>query len=103
MQRANLKQKGAALAAPVRVKSRGRGRPRHTMLGPLVPARQILFLLRRQAVDLDAHGFEFQFCDALVEVDGHGETRFSSDAWFFTMYSQQSAWSAKLMSITDAG
>src|SRR5712692_10635901 len=30
-------------------------------------------------------------------------TFFSCDAWFFTMYSHESAWSAKLMSITDAG
>ena len=35
-------------------------------LCPFIPARQILFLLRREAVDLDAHGFEFQFGTELL-------------------------------------
>jgi hypothetical protein len=35
------------------------------------PPRQILFLLRRQAVDLDAHRLELQLGDALVEFVGN--------------------------------
>ncbi len=60
------KAKGAARAAPKTCHLRP------ALLGPFIPARQILFLLRRQAVDLDAHGFEFQFGDALIEVHGNG-------------------------------
>ena len=36
----------------------------------LAPARQILFLLGREAVDFDPHGFQFQLGDALVEFVG---------------------------------
>jgi len=32
------------------------------------PACEVLFLLRGELVDFDAHGFEFQFGDALVEL-----------------------------------
>src|SRR5258708_5812785 len=42
--------------------------PPTTILGSFRPTRQILLLLRREAVDLDAHGLELQLGDMLVQV-----------------------------------
>jgi hypothetical protein len=46
------------------------------VLRPLTPPRQILFLLRRQLVDLDSHGLELQFGYALVQVIRHSVDSF---------------------------
>src|SRR4051812_19798859 len=54
---------------PVRAKQKRRskstGATNHERLCSFRPARQVLFLLRREAVDLDAHRFEFQLGDFL--------------------------------------
>src|ERR1051326_953333 len=44
---------------------------RSSTLCSFAPASQIFFLLGREAVDLDAHGFELQFGNALVEFVGN--------------------------------
>src|SRR5436305_996996 len=41
-------------------------------LRPLLPRRQVLLLLGRQLVDLDAHGAELQARDLTVDLGGHG-------------------------------
>ena len=58
---------------PGQRKPRLQDRSRDLSLGTLAPARQILFLLRSELIDLDAHSFELQAGDALVEFDRHGE------------------------------
>src|SRR5438105_11610924 len=40
-------------------------------LRALAPRSQIFFLLGREAVDFDAHGFEFEACDFFVEINGN--------------------------------
>ena len=45
----------------------------------------------------------FILATCLSSASGTEWTVFSRVAWFFTMYSAESAWLAKLMSITDAG
>src|SRR5215469_11284357 len=45
-------------------------------LGSFHPARQVLFLLGRQAVDLDAHRLEFELRHALIKLHWHGVDRF---------------------------
>src|SRR6185437_8755900 len=46
----------------------GMSDPHGLCLRSLRPSRQILFLLRSEAVDLDAHGFELQLSHALIEL-----------------------------------
>ena len=41
-------------------------------LGPFFPLGQVLFLLGRQRIDLDAHGRELQPGDLLVDGFGNG-------------------------------
>ena len=65
------KKSGAACAAPLQVKGRGQECPRHTSLRSLAPPRQILFLLRREPVDLNPHRLQLQLGDALVEFVGN--------------------------------
>ena len=45
----------------------------------------------------------FSLATCLSSASGTEYTVFSSVVWFFTMYSAESAWLAKLMSMTDAG
>jgi hypothetical protein len=62
------KQTGRLSPPRSKVKSSGRGRPLYTPLRSLAPPRQILFLLRREPVDLDPHRLQLPLGTALVLV-----------------------------------
>ena len=72
-------------------------------LRAVAPGGQIRLLLGRQLVDLDVHRGELEPRDLEVDVARHDVHLGSSALCFFTMYSAESAWFAKLMSMTAAG
>src|SRR6202790_5507480 len=97
------KQTGRLAPPRVRAKSRGRRRPRHTNYVPSDhPAKysSCSGVSRSILMPIDS---SFSFATRLSSSSGTLYTVFSSFLLFFTMYSTESAWSAKLICITDAG
>jgi predicted GIY-YIG superfamily endonuclease len=69
--RKTRKTKRGGSRRPFSIQSLSRARaPAPHELRSLTPSGQIFFLLWRQAVDLDAHGFELQFGYPLIELFG---------------------------------
>ena len=68
------------------------------------PRRRGTAPARRSAVDLDAHRGQLEAGDLVVDVvAGRRRPCARARAWCLTTYSADSAWFAKLMSITEAG
>src|SRR5258708_36514162 len=68
MMRPLRKNEEGRLAPPLRFKRKTNDQ--QPPLRSLAPPRQILFLLRRQVVDLDSERLQLQFGDPLVEIVG---------------------------------
>ena len=71
---------------------------------PCCQERHVALLLLGHRVDVDAERLELEARDLAVDLGGHDvDAVASSSSWFFATYSAESAWPAKLMSMTAAG